>query len=145
MALFSTVSNAKHAMLGEPLLFSDLALLAAIVRHPRFHFTAISGRERMALAVGAPILLLAFIWLSASDIVPRLIGLGLLLLCGGLGGLQLLGEFLVCRGQLRDLVAQARQILIRRPQPGDLGILSLGIGRLELIHLRLQLFHPSGL
>jgi hypothetical protein len=82
-ALFSTVSNAKHAMLGEPLLFSDLALLAAIVRHPRFYFTAISARERGALAVGGPVLLLAFIWLSAPDIVPRLMGLGLLLLCGG--------------------------------------------------------------
>lgn len=83
MALFATVSNAKHAMLGEPLLFSDLALLAAIVRHPRFYFTAVSARQRAALALGAPILLLALAWLSVADILPHLVGLGLLLLCGG--------------------------------------------------------------
>jgi hypothetical protein len=82
MALLGTVSNAKHAMLGEPLLFSDLALLAAIVRHPRFYFTAISMRERAALAAGGPIMLAALVWLSATDIGPHLAGAGLLLLGG---------------------------------------------------------------
>lgn len=84
MALFSTVSNAKHAMLGEPLLFSDLALLAAIVRHPRFYFTAISVRERAGLAIGAPILLVTLAWLSVGDAGPHLVGLGLLSLSGGM-------------------------------------------------------------
>src|ERR1700712_4663029 len=37
LALFVVVSNAKSAVLGEPLLFTDLALIGAIFRHPQFY------------------------------------------------------------------------------------------------------------
>ena len=80
MALFSTASNAKHAMLGEPILFSDLALFAGLFRHPRFYWTAISVWQRWVLAIGALALLSALALLFVPHIVPHLAGLGLLLL-----------------------------------------------------------------
>jgi hypothetical protein len=78
MTLFTTASNAKYAMLGEPLLFSDLALFAALVRHPRFYLTAISIRQRWLLAIGGTILLLALALLFVARPVPHLMGLGFL-------------------------------------------------------------------
>ena len=80
MALFTVTSNAKHAMLGEPLLFSDLALIAGLVRHPRFYFTAVSGRQRWMLAIGAAILLPALVVLFVPRPAPHIVGLALLLL-----------------------------------------------------------------
>jgi hypothetical protein len=59
MALAMVVSNAKHAMLGEPLLFSDLALVAAVFRHPRFYLTALSVPQRILIGLGAALLVLA--------------------------------------------------------------------------------------
>jgi len=53
VAVLAVASNAKHRMLGEPLVFSDLALLAAVVRHPRFYFTAVSLRQRWLAGVAA--------------------------------------------------------------------------------------------
>ena len=83
MALFSTASNAKHAMLGEPLLFSDLALIAGLFRHPRFYWTATSVLQRWVLAIGALILLSALALLFVPRLVPHLAGLGLLLFATG--------------------------------------------------------------
>lgn len=67
MALFTVASNAKHAMLGEPLVFSDLALLAAMVRHPRFYFTALSATQRWLLAIGAAVAALVLIAAFTPD------------------------------------------------------------------------------
>ena len=83
MAVFVTASNAKHAMLGEPLLFSDLALLSGLVRHPGFYFTALSMQQKLGLAIGAIGLLLALIWLFVPHFTPHLVGAGVLLLAGG--------------------------------------------------------------
>ena len=63
------------------------------MRHPRFYFTAISMRERVALAIGGPITLLALVWLSATDIAPHLVGFGLLSLSGGAIYLLLAGPW----------------------------------------------------
>lgn len=100
MALLTIISNAKHAMLGEPLLFSDLALIAAIVRHPRFYFTAISMRERAVLAIGAPILLLALALLFVPRLVLHLAGFGLMLSAGA-------ALFLLLRSRLFDRLARS--------------------------------------
>ncbi|WP_267414771.1 MULTISPECIES: LTA synthase family protein [unclassified Sphingomonas] len=88
MALVVIVSNAKHAMLGEPLLFSDLALFAALVRHPGFYLTALSARQKAGLASGAVGLLLALAWLFVPDPLPHLVGISLLL--AGTGALSAL-------------------------------------------------------
>lgn len=79
MALFAGASNAKCKMLGEPLIFSDLALIAAVVRHPRFYFTAISVRQRIMLGLATTIALVAFILLFSTQLRPHLTG-GVLLL-----------------------------------------------------------------
>jgi len=82
VALLVIASNAKYAMLGEPLLFSDLALIVALVRHPRFYFTAVSVRQRWILAIAAPILLLVLAVLFVPDPAPHLVGLGVVALAG---------------------------------------------------------------
>jgi len=88
MALFTITSNAKHKMLGESLIFSDLALIAALFRHPRFYFTAISTGQRRMLAIGGPVLLLALALLFVPRPAPHLVGLALLV--AGAGGLVFL-------------------------------------------------------
>lgn len=80
VALFTITSNAKHAMLGEPLLFSDLALIAGLFRHPRFYFTAISVRLRVALVIAAPFLLMLLAWLFVPRAAPHVLGLGMAML-----------------------------------------------------------------
>ena len=45
--LFVAASNAKRKMLGEPLLFSDLALVGAVFRHPQFYLSAIRVWQRV--------------------------------------------------------------------------------------------------
>ncbi|WP_235902805.1 LTA synthase family protein [Sandarakinorhabdus oryzae] len=88
MAL-SLISNAKNAMLGEPLLFSDLALLVAVYRHPQFYLSALQPWQLRALAVGAAGLVALFAWLFVPALLPHLIGLGLAVGAVGLIALSL--------------------------------------------------------
>jgi hypothetical protein len=83
MALFSVASNAKYKMLGEPLVFSDLALIAGIFRHPRFYFTAIPARQRWIAAIGASAAVITLLPLISTRPQPHLVGAGLLLLASG--------------------------------------------------------------
>jgi hypothetical protein len=83
MALFTVASNAKHKMLGEPLVFSDLALIAGIIRHPRFYFTAIPARQRWIAAIGAAVAVIALVPLISTRPQPHLMGAGLLLWASG--------------------------------------------------------------
>lgn len=63
MTLFAVASNAKHSVLGEPLIFSDLALVSFVVRHPRFYLSAISVRQRWIVAVMGAAAAIAFLLL----------------------------------------------------------------------------------
>ena len=83
MALFTVASNAKYKMLGEPLVFSDLALVASIFRHPRFYFTAIPVRQRWIAAIGATAAVIALLPLISTRPQPHLMGIGLLLSASG--------------------------------------------------------------
>ncbi|MGU3392515.1 LTA synthase family protein [Sphingomonas sp. M1A8_2b] len=113
MAVFVTASNAKHAMLGEPLLFSDLALLSALVRHPGFYFTALSMQQKSGLAIGALGLLLALVWLFVPHLAPHLVGAGVLLLAGGLLAVLLRGKAFAGLARTPDIDADlARHGLI---------------------------------
>jgi len=87
VALLALASNAKHAMLGEPLLFSDLALVGAIFRHPQFYLSAVRPWQRAAVAMAAAALLAVIGWFSVWTLAPHLDGL--LLLAGGLAALAL--------------------------------------------------------
>lgn len=82
MALFMIASNSKHAVLGEPLLFSDLALFAGMFRHPQFYFTAVSARDKILAAVGGAALLAAIGLLFVPRAAPHLTGLAVLLVAG---------------------------------------------------------------
>lgn len=63
IGLFTMISNAKRAMLGEALVFSDLALLGAVFRHPQFYFSALTSGQKALLAFAAPIMPL-LLWAS---------------------------------------------------------------------------------
>ncbi|WP_010219036.1 LTA synthase family protein [Sphingomonas sp. PAMC 26621] len=90
MAVFVVASNAKHAMLGEPLSFSDLALFAALVRHPRFYLSALSTLQQAAFGVGAVAVLVGLAWLFVPDAASHLAGVAIAL--AALGALVLLGR-----------------------------------------------------
>jgi hypothetical protein len=83
IALATVTSNAKFAMLGEPLVFSDLALIIWVFRHPRFYLTAISARQRAMLAIAAPLVVVALAALFVSRPAPHLAGLGLGIFAAG--------------------------------------------------------------
>lgn len=77
VALLCVASNAKNAMLGEPLLFSDLALIGAVFRHPQFYLSAVSLWQRIAAAIAAAVLLVVLAMLFFPDPVSHLAGLGI--------------------------------------------------------------------
>lgn len=78
LTLLAVASNAKHAMLGEPLLFSDLALIGAIFRHPQFYLSAVAVWQRTVAGIIALLLLALLAWLFVPAVQPHLIGLGAL-------------------------------------------------------------------
>lgn len=86
-ALLVVASNAKYAMLGEPLLFSDLALIGAVFRHPQFYLSAVPIWQRVAAGIAAVMVLAVVVWFSVADMAAHLAGLALL--GGGLGTLAL--------------------------------------------------------
>ncbi|MEJ2409007.1 MAG: LTA synthase family protein [Novosphingobium sp.] len=87
MALLVLVSNAKSAMLGEPLLFSDLALISAVFRHPQFYLSAIRFWQRAVAGLVAVALAAVLAWLFVPAPVPHLIGVAWL--GGGLSALAI--------------------------------------------------------
>lgn len=78
-ALFAVASNAKNAMLGEPLLFSDLALIGAVFRHPQFYLSAIRPWQGLLAALVAAALAALLAMLFVTDPVPHALGLALML------------------------------------------------------------------
>jgi hypothetical protein len=72
---------------GEPLLFSDLALVGAVFRHPQFYLSAVAVWQRVAGGIVAAVLLAVAAWFSRAELAAHLVGL--LLLAGGLGALAL--------------------------------------------------------
>ncbi|GFM29171.1 LTA synthase family protein [Novosphingobium sp. PY1] len=89
VALLAVASNAKNAMLGEPLLFSDLALIGAIFRHPQFYLSAVSLWQRVLASLGGMVLLAVLALLFVPDPWIHLSGLGI-----ALGSLAALALFL---------------------------------------------------
>jgi hypothetical protein len=68
-------SNVKHKVLGEPLLFSDLALVGAIVRHPQFYFSALRPWQIVLLGTGAAVLPALLAWVFVARVGWHLAGL----------------------------------------------------------------------
>jgi len=65
------VSNAKYQLLREPLVFSDLALVPQVIRHPRLYYVELVQQPRTWLFI-APLLLLLVLWfwLEPSSLAP---------------------------------------------------------------------------
>lgn len=82
LAVFVLASNAKFTMLGEPLVFSDLALLVAVVRHPRFYFTAIPPRQRWLAGIALILAVLTLLALFEPAPVARGVGLAVMIAAG---------------------------------------------------------------
>lgn len=80
VGLLTMVSNAKRAMLGEALVFTDLALLGAVFKHPQFYFSALNSAQKALLALSAPIVPL-LIWFTRTG-EPALHLAGILILLG---------------------------------------------------------------
>jgi len=79
-ALLAAVSNAKWKALGEPLLFSDFALLAAVFRHPQFYFSALAPWQRMGLLLLVPVIGPLLVWLVLNGSLAAR-GYGLAIFC----------------------------------------------------------------
>ncbi|TPG51640.1 LTA synthase family protein [Sphingomonas glacialis] len=82
LALFVVASNAKFTMLGEPLVFSDLALLFAVARHPRFYFTAIPHQQRWFGAIAMMLAALTLMALFEPAPLARAVGLAVMVGAG---------------------------------------------------------------
>jgi hypothetical protein len=75
LAALVVVSNAKKAVLGEPLLFSDLALAGAIFRHPQFYMSALRTMQIALLAGGVLALSGLLAWTFEPRAAPHIAGL----------------------------------------------------------------------
>lgn len=78
-ALLALVSNVKRQVLGEPLVFSDFALLGAVFQQPQFYFSALKPWHLVALVTGLAGLVTGVALFSAQDMAARLAGLGIAL------------------------------------------------------------------
>ncbi|QHI95135.1 sulfatase-like hydrolase/transferase [Aristophania vespae] len=67
-------SNLKLRLLNEPLVFTDLTLLAAFVKHPRFYLQAIPVFVRWLSLSALVLLILMLIWASNGQIIIRIEG-----------------------------------------------------------------------
>lgn len=81
VGLFTMVSNAKRAMLGEPLLFSDLALIGGVFRHPQFYLSALTWVQKAALVLAAPVVPGLLFWQFRPDQEAHLAGLAIVAAC----------------------------------------------------------------
>ncbi|MGY6552338.1 MAG: LTA synthase family protein [Erythrobacter sp.] len=75
--LLVLVSNIKHRVLGEPLIFSDFALIGAVFQQPQFYLSALRYWQMAVLVAGLGMVLAALLWFSSAAIAPR--GAGLVL------------------------------------------------------------------
>lgn len=78
-AVLVVASNAKRAVLGEPLLFPDFAMIRSIVNHPEFYWSAVPVWQRIAAALAACALVATLAHLFVPDPATHAAGLAL---CG---------------------------------------------------------------
>lgn len=75
LLFFISVSNAKYATLGEALVFSDLALIGAVFRHPHFYLSALTLRHKLLIIFTAATLVLALLTLASPELQAHLWGI----------------------------------------------------------------------
>ncbi len=77
-AALTLVSNIKRDVLGEPLVFTDLALVGAVFQHPQFYLSALRPWHLAALGLGGLTLAGVVLFFATGDLSARLSGLGLM-------------------------------------------------------------------
>lgn len=90
-AALSLISNIKRRVLGEPLVISDFAQIAAVFRHPQFYLSALRVWQVVVLVGGLGGLGVTLVMLSTTALAPRLAG-GALGLVAGAGLVLALGR-----------------------------------------------------
>lgn len=88
-ALLTLVSNIKNRVLGEPLVFSDFALVGAVFQHPHFYVSALRGWQIALIVMGAVGLGAVLAVFSSAELAPRGWGLATMLVSGGMLALLL--------------------------------------------------------
>lgn len=79
-ATLTMVSNIKRDVLGEPLVFTDLALVGAVFQHPQFYLSALRAWHIMLLALGSLALVGLVVLFATGDMWARISGFGLMCL-----------------------------------------------------------------
>lgn len=77
IAVLAMTSNAKRALLGESLAFSDLSMLSSVIRHPQFYFSALNVWQKIILTVAALLAPGTIALTFRADPAAHLTGLGL--------------------------------------------------------------------
>ncbi|PKP95426.1 MAG: capsular biosynthesis protein [Alphaproteobacteria bacterium HGW-Alphaproteobacteria-14] len=67
-------SNAKSRVLGEPLVFTDLALVGAVFRHPQFYFSVLAVWQKIAGFIAALALAAVLAWLARPGLAMAMLG-----------------------------------------------------------------------
>ena len=73
-SLFVWASNAKRAVLGEALLFSDFALISSVFRHPQFYLSALKGWQKACAVLTAAALVACLAWFFVPSPAPHIDG-----------------------------------------------------------------------
>lgn len=79
------VSNVKYDVLGEPLVFTDFALVGAVFQHPQFYLSALRPWHFAVLGLVFAALIGVVMFFATGGVASRVSGLGLM----GLGVLLL--------------------------------------------------------
>jgi hypothetical protein len=81
-AALTLVSNIKRSVLGEPLVFSDFALIGALFKHPQFYFSALARRQIILLIAGVFLLVALITGFSTTSLAVRSAGIVLIAASG---------------------------------------------------------------
>ncbi|AHI26673.1 LTA synthase family protein [Komagataeibacter swingsii] len=74
-------SNIKLAILGEPLLFSDVVAARSFLQHPKFYLFSIPLGSRILIVGGMVLLPVLLVTCSTLSPRPHMVGLACLLIC----------------------------------------------------------------
>lgn len=83
-AILTLASNIKRQVLGEPLIFTDLALIGAVFKHPQFYLSALRTWQLIALPLIVLALLSVLFLSSTLDAALRFTAIGFAALSAGL-------------------------------------------------------------
>lgn len=81
-AALALISNVKRAVLGEPLVFSDFALIGAVFQHPQFYISALKLWQVVLLIGGCALLMALVAGFSTNSLADRAAGVFIFIVAG---------------------------------------------------------------